>query len=153
MIRTPNDKIYDRKHKTISLICCNGEKVLIDWEDEPIINGKRVWVDGGYAKLKINGKTFRLHNIILSPREGLVVDHINRNPLDNRKSNLRLCTPCDNAQNRKLHKNNTSGYSNITFNYRQGRYSVSVIRFGIKYYLGSFSSIREAKRSLNNKSI
>ena len=46
------------------------------------------------------GQTVRLHNLILPPAAGQVIDHINRDPLDNRRSNLRLVTPAQNAMNR-----------------------------------------------------
>ncbi|RIB02423.1 hypothetical protein C2G38_2227876 [Gigaspora rosea] len=45
-----------------------------------------------------------------------MIDHINRNGLDNRNENLRKTTPRENALNCKLSKNNTSGYNGIYFN-------------------------------------
>ncbi|RIB10270.1 hypothetical protein C2G38_2250880 [Gigaspora rosea] len=48
--------------------------------------------------------------------EWKMIDHINRNGLDNRDENLRKTTPRENALNCKLSKNNTSGYNGIYFN-------------------------------------
>ena len=43
-------------------------------------------------------KTVRMHREIMNAPDGLLVDHINRNPLDNRRANLRLATYSQNMQ-------------------------------------------------------
>lgn len=151
MIRTPNDKIYDFKNRTIIIICCNGEKVLIDYDDDILIKGKRIWVDTGYAKLKINGKCVRLHNIILPHKEDLVVDHKNRDKMDCRKSNLKLCTRLENDQNKSLYKNNSTGCPGLFLNKKTLRFVVYISRYKIKYYLGSFKTKQEAISAYNKK--
>lgn len=86
-----------------------------------------------------NGKTFyviaaksrkekiSLHRLITNCPDYLCVDHINHNPLDNRKKNLRVCTSTENAQN-IITTNNKLGYQNI-HRYRN-KYRVKVTRFG-----------------------
>lgn len=91
-----------------------GKKVLIDDEDEEIFNQYKWHIsDTGYAvwRGKENGKkrTIRLHRLIAKPKEGLVVDHINRDKLDNRRSNLRCVTPAINCRNRD-EVENAKGY-------------------------------------------
>lgn len=63
--------------------------------------------DTGYAVRKTNEGFMRLHRLVAETPEGMVTDHLNGDKLDNRKSNLRVCTQKDNVRNRK----GTKGYS------------------------------------------
>lgn len=62
-----------------------------------------------YVETKIDGKGFRLHRLLCDCTEDKVVDHRNRDTLDNRRKNLLLCDIKDNNQNKSISKNNTSG--------------------------------------------
>ncbi len=46
------------------------------------------------------------------------IDHINRDKLDNRKENLRICDRLTNMQNREVNKNSSTGYNGIYFGVR-----------------------------------
>ena len=65
--------------------------------------------DTGYVvrRNKSEGGTVRLHRLVADAPEGMVVDHLNGDKLDNRASNLRVCTQKENSQNRK----GTKGYA------------------------------------------
>lgn len=64
----------------------------------------------------VNGKKtdIKMHRFLTNCPEGLVVDHANHNPLDNRKQNLKICTNAENLENRKgATKANKTGYRNV----------------------------------------
>ena len=97
--------------------------------------------DRGYVQWTIvrNGRTLvtRLHHLIMGkPIRGLEIDHINRDPLDNRRTNLRIVTPRENHHNRK-HNNNLVG---VCWCKVQSKFRAS-IRQGVRqYHLGYFDN-------------
>jgi hypothetical protein len=70
--------------------------------------------DGGISAVR-SGKVPDLHRLLTGAPEGLVVDHLNRNPLDNRRANLRVVTQAENATNRKLNVRNRTGVRGVRF--------------------------------------
>jgi hypothetical protein len=54
-----------------------------------------------------------VHRLIMGFPEGMDVDHINGNALDNRRENLRVCTRSQNAMNKKLRSDSTTGYKGV----------------------------------------
>ena len=58
----------------------------------------------------------RMHRLIMgSPIAEFVVDHINGNPLDNRRFNLRICTPAENSRNKRPKVNGSSRFLGVNF--------------------------------------
>lgn len=83
-------------------------------------------------------KSIKLHVLLTDRPDGLVVDHIDGNVLNNKKSNLRVVTAEENATNLKDYNTSSSGYQNIYF--EKGKYSV---RIKPKRY-GRYDTIEEA---------
>lgn len=82
-----------------------GKCAIVDPVDYERLNKYSWSYKEGYAIAYIGGKEVRMHRLVLGTRDSnLVVDHINRDRLDNRAGNLREFTPVENANNRS---NNT----------------------------------------------
>jgi hypothetical protein len=92
---------FIEKEGYVEMLTRKGDKVLIDKEDEMLLK-KHTWnVDnGGYVVSNINKKYTQLPRFLLNPPEDKEIDHINRNPLDNRRCNLRICSHEENSRNR-----------------------------------------------------
>jgi hypothetical protein len=65
-----------------------------------------------------------------------LVDHINHDTLDNRRSNLRIVTHAQNKQNSRCYKNNKSGYKGVSFHAPSGQYFSRIKVNGISIHLG-----------------
>ena len=85
---------------------------------------------------------------MVNHQNGLVVDHINRNPLDNRKSNLRIVTRSVNSINTKLHKSNTTGVRNVHIDKNTGRYRARIKRNGKMIHIGMYKTLEEARKAV-----
>lgn len=114
--------------------------ILYDPEDEAIFLSRNWYIsDTGYAVWRgIDGgvkKTVRLHRLIAGAEPGEIVDHKNRNRLDNRRINLRICSPSDNSRN-KLSK----GYS---WDKSKSKW---IVRYRRKFY-GRYATLDEAKKA------
>lgn len=83
-------------------------------------------------------RSLGMHRQIMGDPEGLLVDHMNHNTLDNRKINLRTCTQSQNSMNRRVRSHNKLGLKGVS---KMGnRYSAHVTTNGKKTYLGCFKS-------------
>lgn len=98
--------------KKISLVGKKGKGsyAIIDDKDYEKVSRYKWYYNNGYA---VSDFGIRMHRFIMNPPSELVIDHINHNRLDNRRSNLKICTQFENSQNR-THAKATYGnvYSN-----------------------------------------
>lgn len=104
--------------------------------------------NGYLTYIKNNGhyydKNLNLSRIIMDCPDDLVVDHINHNTLDNRKSNLRLATVSQNGMNHKICSENKSGYSGVWLDTKNNRWCASIMCNQKNVWLGSFKNINDA---------
>jgi len=68
---------------------------------------------GPYVARSTGVNQVLIHRLIMGFPEGMFIDHINGNGLDNRKENLRVCTPSQNCMNKKLRSDSTTGYKGV----------------------------------------
>lgn len=86
------------------LIAVGPTFALVDDDDFPRLAVHRWYLEHGRSNLYATARArncncLRMHRLLLDPPRDLLVDHINRNGLDNRRSNLRLCTRQQNTAN------------------------------------------------------
>ena len=87
---------------------------------------------------------YRLHRFIMSLEDkSLVIDHINRKPLDNRKCNLRVCTVSDNNKNLSVYRNNKTGTTGVYYSSSKRKY-VACRMINYKLCSKAFPTIEEA---------
>ena len=102
--------------------------IIIDSKNNEILVDEDIYYDltlytwcmniRGYVKGTVDNKNCRLHRYVMKCTDPKIyVDHINGNPLDNRKQNLRLVTPQQNSMNISSHKKSTSNFVESTFQY------------------------------------
>lgn len=123
-------------------------EVLVDKEDLPRLLEYRWCISkSGPNYLRVislcrTKPRTRLARLVLNAPKGKIVDHINQNPLDNRKENLRLCNKSQNAMNSKIRTDNTSGIRGVS-PYRRGW----IAQIGVNtknVLLGYFKCIKDA---------
>ncbi len=77
-----------------------------------------------------------------------MVDHINGDGLDNRRSNLRQATHSQNMANKRLYRNNTSGFKGVSRNRGKGRpWRASIRANNVRYRLGNHDTPEAAARA------
>jgi hypothetical protein len=90
-----------------------------------------------------------IHRYIIHAPNGMEVDHINLNPLDNRKANLRICTHRQNQCNQSRQSNNTSGVPGVSFYRPRRKYRARIKHYGQEVHLGYYPTFIEAVQARN----
>lgn len=91
--------------------------------------------------------TQKLHRFLLDPPDGVGIDHIDRNGLNNRRENLRLATANGNQQNRRKQVNNTSGYIGVYWHKAAGKWCAQISVNGRTKSFGFYPSAIEAAKA------
>ena len=133
----PNEIVVHENYAEI-IIRNNTQKIvasaLIDIEDIEKCSGIKWYLDDkGYVE---GPKKLKIHRYILNYDGDLVIDHINRNKLDNRKQNLRIVSVSENNQN--------NGKQGISLQQKTGKWKAEFQKYGKSFYIGSFETKEEA---------
>lgn len=133
--------------------------VIIDKDKEEELR-KFAWcIQNGYASTSIKRKNIFMHKMLLP---GKIIDHIDRNKLNNTMKNLRVSTYKLNALNRNPRKDKISQFRGVTK--RNGKFSVSVRNYHVgvfenelsaayaydQYIINNFSNDEYIMANLNN---
>jgi hypothetical protein len=133
-----------------SIPLTKGKFALVDDGDYEYLNQFKWQLhDVSYAKRgkQRGGKyiTILMHREIIKPPAGMGVDHINGNPLDNRRENLRVCEQSQNTANRGLNKKNSSGMIGVHKSHGKWRACIKVNYQNIN--LGHFDNLEDAVKA------
>jgi hypothetical protein len=126
-------------------VSANGRtvSVVVDPDVADTLGKRRLSLGShGYAQGFFGGRVTLLHRWLVGcePRDGYIVDHINRDPLDCRRANLRFVNPVQNTENRAVVANPLAG----TYQARNGRWKVKVQHRWKNYHLGTYDTREEA---------
>lgn len=152
--RCPVNKFTVKGDVTIGFTA-KGESFLFDTEFLGVVK-KYTWHMDERRCVRTclsNNRTLRLHSLIMGKTKGLQIDHINHNPSDNRKANLRVVTQQQNIFNNPIRSDNTTGYKGVSFNKGAGKYAACVMLNGKSNHLGLYKSKLEAAKAYNQKAI
>ncbi len=105
-----------------------------------VLKRARTEYAGGYR----NGKYNKMHRVLLNAPAGLVVDHRDGNGLNNRKSNLRLCTHQENIYNQRPRLGAKSRFRGVCWHKAKNKYIALIQKEGKRYSLGLFHDEIEA---------
>lgn len=141
------------------ILYAKGEKftILYDDEDHELIS-QYVWnIDDGpvtYARSSSHKKKTRMHRLIMGVTDPKIkIDHKNRNGLDNRRENLRICTSCENQRNRRGRVNSNSLYKGVWFSKQKSAWIAEIKMNGVKKHLGIFSDESIAAKAYDDAAI
>lgn len=125
-----------------------GYTAQVDDEDYEYLSQFTWCIGQGYAVRHSSAKLScaRMHRVILGAPKNMQVDHIDRNPLNNQRSNLRLCTASQNSCNAK------SGRQKQSSNYRgvsvhKGKFRAQVTINRKVTHVGVFDCEEDAARA------
>lgn len=144
---------YHREYITdgdVTKIMYNGYCILVDTDMVKYIDNilwrirdnNRVIGENEHGEIKLLYRyLFEVRGINI---ENKVIDHINRNPLDNRLSNLNIVTHAENSENKSINKRNKSGVAGVTWHKQRKKWRARINKQGKEYSLGLFESKQDA---------
>lgn len=127
---------FDSLSKYLWMVCINKKK-----------SGKTVL----YASREEGGKRIFMHHAVFGSKT--LIDHINRNGLDNRKANLRMATNSQNNANKSLQSNNTSGYKGVCWDKSRKKWIVQIKLNGKRVFYKRYEDLNEAISSYNKTAL
>ena len=102
----------------------------------------------GYLQITVQSRPYQAHRLAWLYMNGewpkLNIDHINRNPSDNRLVNLRDVTQKQNQQNASKSSSNTSGHTGVYWNKQRSKWVAHIKHNYKRIYLGYFTDIEDA---------
>ena len=143
------------------IFAIDGTEFLVDDDDFDILSQFR-WRKNiyGYAcrDQRCGDGVWRsvsMHRQImgLERGDGLQVDHIDHNPRNNVRENLRVCTKAQNAKNHAVMSTNKTGFKGVYWRKQIQRFCATIYYDGKQRHIGSFTDPHEAAHAYNKEAI
>lgn len=148
----------ENNEQTVYIPLTRGKYAMVDGEDYARLapyswhafhdkkDGR--WLAARGERLRRDGRSITrnvwMHREILHAPEGVLVEHLNGDGLDNRKTNLQRSTRAERYAKRGKLNTNTSGYCGVTFYARTGRWRAQIRSEGTTVHLGYFATPEDA---------
>lgn len=133
---------------------CARTDILLDEQDLHLLRWNwNTSKKSSYLRARVEGLgVVLLHRLIMDAKRGEFVDHINGNPLDCRRSNMRLCNRAGNNFNKKSKTTSTAPYKGITRK-PNGRWLAQIQAHKVHHVLGTFDTPEEAATAYDQAAI
>jgi hypothetical protein len=137
----------------------NGSFAICDWADWETVKAYNwcltsrnksgcIYAQAWSTHDTENRSRVTMHGLVMRPEIGMVVDHIDGNGLDNRRRNLRIATPQQNAFNQK-HHGGSSLFKGVSFDSESGLWRAYIRVNGVRKYLGRHGAELDAAKAYN----
>lgn len=139
----------------VKIIRGEGKVAVINRKDLAFFASHKWWLDPKRGIMRhrkageMGPKTIYYHREITGFEHGIEVDHINRNPLDNRRENLRPATRKQNIRNTSVRSDNISGYKGVSWVSARGEWLARIVHDGGIISRGPFKCRHEAAKVYN----
>lgn len=131
----------------------DGRYALVDAADYDWLSQYNWRFHNGYAARQERRKNIYMHREIARPPDGMMVDHINRNKLDNRRANLRPCTRRQNIRNQAAKTGSASRFKGVEYRKDRDKYYARIRFQGRRLWLGTFTDNRDAARAYDRAAV
>ena len=142
---------------TLAVICPDGREFIIDRDALRFVKPYRWHIDSsGHITSNTYGRRVILSRLIMGLDETDIaqVDHISGDPLDNRRCNLRLCTPLGNSRNRPTRSDNLTGYKGVSYRAKENKYIARISPHpGEQIFLGRFDTPQDAAAAYDRAAV
>lgn len=148
--KTPGSHTYGPDQGNMPQLILTNSKLVaeVDEEDYLFVCFESWGLSGKY----VTGKTKEVHNKylhhVIADRIGLVivetVDHIDRNPLNNKRDNLRAATYTENLLNRAVFKHSSSGERHIFWCAQKNKWQVEINTTNFRKHVGFYATVADA---------
>lgn len=130
-----------------------GETTQVDDSDHDSLSQFKWYLNRyGYAVRVDKRKCIFMHRVLMLPAGRQRVDHKDRNPLNNQRSNLRLCTASENLANRPKPMG-SDGYKGVYWHKRAGKWASCITHQYRSIYLGVFVDPAQAARAYDKAAV